>query len=254
MRLAAIYNIWDGVELLPGSISCVLPHVQEIIIVYQTESNYGERFDPLPELKESAPWLFTSSKIRFVYFNPVVHHGGAMNEIAKRNMGLDAARKLECTHFLHMDCDEYYKDFPKAIEWYERAGAPGSVCMLFTYFKAPTLRFLEPDGYFVPFIHELRPDSAAGVPDYPYWADPTRRIGNQKIALLPVFMHHFSWVRKDIERKCRNSSARKNIEHGTMLDSYRSGECGAGFYVKDYCQKLTAVDDFFNLNAIFDSH
>jgi hypothetical protein len=38
-----------------------------------------------------------------------------------------------------------------------------------------------------------------------------------------------------------------------MLQSFNDEVCGPGYYVKDYCQKLVAVDDYFNLNPIFDS-
>ena len=80
-----------------------------------------------------------------------------------------------------------------------------------------------------------------------------RGINETNVVEIPEYMHHFSWVRKDIHRKCRNSSARKMIERGTMLQDYESNEVGHGYYVKDYDQKLITVSDNFNLTAIFDS-
>jgi len=51
MKLAAIYNVWDGVELLHGSIECIKDHVNQIIIVWQNVSNIGEIYDPMPEME-----------------------------------------------------------------------------------------------------------------------------------------------------------------------------------------------------------
>lgn len=241
MKLAAIYNAWDGIELLKGSMDCLKYHVDLFIIVWQDVSNFGEFYNPIPDMDLSG-----LKDVILVKYDPVVG-AGMYNEKQKRNIGLNVARENGCTHFLHIDCDEYYEDFGKAKGLYIQSGKPGSVCKLYTYFKLPTLRFENPDGYFVPFIHELRPDTQAGVRHYPFYVDPTRRINQSDIVELPVFMHHFSWVRKDIERKCRNSSAKENIENGTILFDHQRPGIKAGFYVRDYCQKLVEVPNTFGL-------
>ena len=51
MKLAAIYNVWDGVELLRGSMESVKDGVDLFIIVYQNVSNIGEVFHPLALLR-----------------------------------------------------------------------------------------------------------------------------------------------------------------------------------------------------------
>lgn len=245
MKLAAIYNIWDGVELLHGSVKCIKDHVDVFILVWQDVSNYGEKYSPLPDIAMET-FAEVGHKVVNIKYEPVVG-AGMFNEKKKRNIGLGCARAMGCTHFLHLDCDEYYEDFGAAKELYIKSGKPGSVCSLYTYFKLPTLRFETKDGYFVPFIHELKPDTQAGTRHYPFYVDPTRRINETEVVELPVTMHHFSWVRKDIERKCRNSSAKENIEVGTMLLDYHAPEVGPGYYVQDYCQKLIEVPDSFNL-------
>lgn len=243
MKLAAIYNVWDGDEFLPGSILCLGTNVDLIVIVYQNVSNFGEPYRPL------LPTDIGVSVIRCQYTPEV--HGGAHNEIAKRNLGLDIARAYNCTHFLHLDTDEYYENFATAKNLYIQSGADGSACKIFTYFKRPTLRFETEDGYFVPFIHKLLPETQAGGEFYPIYVDPTRRINCKNVELLNIHMHHFSWVRLDINRKTRNSSARRNIARGTMLESYNDSACGDGYYVKDYDKKLITVEDLFGLNKIF---
>jgi hypothetical protein len=244
MKLAAIYNVWDGVELLKHSIASIKQDVDLIIIVYQDISNFGEEFNPLPEIKKA------------VYGIPHVLHkyvptvgNGFVNETTKRQIGIEIAYNYNCTHFLNLDCDEIYENFAKAKNLYIKSGAQGSVCKLFTYFKFPTLRFETEDGYFVPFIHELKSTTTAGSSvGYPFYCDPTRSINCNDVVCLPVHMHHFSWVRQNIERKCRNSSAKANIENGTMLQSYYDPNCGPGFYVKDADKYLIEVPNQFNIN------
>lgn len=249
MKLAAIYNVWDGVELLKGSMDCLHGHVDLFIIVYQDVSNFGEQYDPLPEMI-----LPESDNIILVKYTPQQFTIGAKNETEKRNTGIEIAKKEQCTHFILMDCDEYYTDFGAAKQQYIAIGLPGSVCRIMTYFKKPTLRLQNPDNYYVPFIHRLTQHTWTGCSNYPYYVDPTRRIkcAGWEMQLYEVieinsYMHHFSWVRKDIGRKVRNSSARKNIERSQLMQDYNSPELGAGFFLKDYRQPLVEVDDVFGI-------
>lgn len=240
-KLAAIYNVWDGVELLRGSMMRMKDDVDIFIIVYQDVSNYGEEYDP------SSEFSFSGFPCAFHKYTPF-EENGFRNEINKRNIGLSIARELNCTHFLHIDCDEYYEDFGAAkAEYFEKNPEGGSVCKMFTYFKSPTLRFEHEDNYHVPFIHKLNPQTVAGHCAYPFYVDPTRRINDNNVIELDVRMHHFSYVRKDIERKVRNSSAKRNIERSQLLQDYHSDQVKAGFYVKDFNQKLIEVPDQFNI-------
>lgn len=240
-KLAAIFNVWDGAELLNGSLKCLKGHVDAIIIVYQDVSNYGEKYDP------SSEFSFSGFPCVFHKYTPF-EESGFRNEINKRNIGLTIARELECTHFLHMDCDEYYEDFGAAKgEYFEKNPQGGSVCKMFTYFKSPTLRLENEDNYHVPFIHKLNPGTTAGHSSYPFYVDPTRKINVDHVIELSTRMHHFSYVRKDIERKTRNSSAKINIERSQLLQDYHSDQVKSGFFVKDFNQKLIEVPNQFNI-------
>ncbi len=241
MKIAAIYNVFDGVELLRGSMMCLKDDVDIFIIVYQQVSNYGELYYPLPDMD------LAGFNYLLVKYNTVAL-GGSLNEKSKRNIGIDYARQQGCTHFMHVDCDEYYEDFHSAVgEYLERNENGGSVCKMFTYFKEPTLRFENPDNYYVPFIHKLKPNTIAGVREYPFYADPTRRINEENVIEMSIKMHHFSWVRKDIGLKVRNSSAKSNIERSQLLLDYHSPEVKSGFYSSDFRQKLIEVDNKFNI-------
>ena len=61
-------------------------------------------------------------------------------------------------------------------------------------------------------------------------------------------MWHYSWVRKDILLKVRNSSAQVNIGNSNRLHDYRNPDCKEGYYVKDFQQKLIKVENTFNIN------
>lgn len=251
MRLAAIYNIWDGTELLEASMRSIISDVDVFILMYQDVSNFGEARSPFYQIKTICDKLspeYPHARFLAAKFEPK-GRTGTKNETAKRNLGLDYARSSVycCDHFLFMDCDEMYMDFEAAKQQYIRSGAEGSVCEMYTYFKKPTLRFENVDNYFVPFIHKLKPDTVAGCKSYPFYADPTRRVNCTDVELIHEKMHHFSWIRNNIEMKVRNSSARVNIQKSQLLNDYNNPEVCEGFYVRDYHQKLIEVPNYFNI-------
>lgn len=243
MKLAAIYNVFDGVEWLGRSIEQIKDHVDLIIIVYQDVSNYGEKYNNYEAIIRVLETL-TPEKYIFFTFIPNLSKSPMELETRKRQLGIYAARELECTHFLHIDCDELYYDFAKLKEEYISRGLDGSVCEMYTYFKSENLRLENVDNYFVPFIHKLTPNTKCGIVySYPFYVDPTRRISDcQTVELLTSGkMHHYSWVRDDINLKIRNSTARFNIEKSQLLQDYLNPEAGEGYFLKDYNQKLIKV-------------
>lgn len=248
MKLAAIYNVWDGVELLRGSVKQIYSEIDELIIVWSPFSNTGDdSYNPIDDIATALKG-YNYNLIKYV---PILTDTPAKSETTKRQLGIDLAKELQCTHFLCMDCDEYYKDFTAAKQQYILSGCLGSVCMVRTYIRSPKYMCNAPDGYFVPFIHALFDSTVTGVWNYPFYVDPTRRINQVNVAKLNVEMHHFSYVRKDIYRKCFNSTAANNIKNGTIVDDYHflnSDELAAGYYVKDWDRKIVVVDNYFGIN------
>lgn len=211
--LAAIYNVWDD-DHLEASIKHIRPHVDEIIIVYQDISNKGEEYSPsLPEAD------------KIIKYEPDLSKKPAWNETRKRQIGLEAANS---THFLMMDCDEFYQDFEK---WkIEAMKYDSSACKLFTYYKYPTHQLDPPEEYFVPFIHRKTPCKKMGGL-YPVFADPTRTVNpvGRFLKIEERIMHHMSFIRKDIGKKFRNSSSvgaysnwQKHVK--TFADYEKTGE------------------------------
>lgn len=253
MKLAAIYNIFDGVELLKGSMQCLAGHVDMFILVVQKTSNFGDEFDGFDQLDFSE---FDQGTICIIRYEPINfgpgYKQGAWNEIKKRQIGIDMAKSSGCTHFLCLDCDEYHQDFGGAVQEYLATGADGSVCPLFSYFSKPIYRTEFLDNYYVPFIHKLHSWTDTGVEKYPFYVDPTRRINTNDVVKLQHVMHHFTWIRKDIAMKVRNSTARQNILKSNLLEDYWSKELESdpeGYLVQGLGQRLTVVDNIFNIQV-----
>lgn len=259
MKLCAIYNVWDGEELLEGSIRQIRDHVDIVIAVVSYRSSYGEK---RAEGFNVCKLLQLHGLIDVVnWYDPPNNDLKAMSqESVKRSEGLKSAKEHGATHFLYMDCDEYYftNDFVEAKARYlireATDGIEGSVCQMKTYFKSPTLMLDPPEDYYVPFIHKLTEETETGLIDsrrlrpYPFFCDPTRRVNTNKVEDLSevVTMHHYSYVRKDVERKIRNSSARTNIERTPILHDYENAKEG---YNLKYCnKKLILAKNHFNIS------
>ncbi len=105
--VAVVYNVFDGLELLPYSVSNIAPCVEGIIIVYQETGNSGE-FDP--NVKETVNFISSSTRqtVYCIPYQPDLSKPYGENERLKRDLGLHWAKKLGFTHFIDMDCDEFY--------------------------------------------------------------------------------------------------------------------------------------------------
>lgn len=181
MKLAAVYNVYDGIENLGESITSIKDNVDEVIIIY------GKYQD---------------------------HKG----EIAKRQKGVDRAKELGCTHVILMDCDEVYDpiEFKQAKDLFIKTNLSYSVCLLDTYYKTKEYKFAKQEAYFVPFIQKTGQLELSAK--WNYLCDPTRKMktGNKEVVMLPITMKHYSHIRESEESykaKLLNSSAYKNYSH-----------------------------------------
>lgn len=219
MRLCAVFNCWADWDWLQIAAEKILPLVDGVIIVWSKKSNYGEVCNP-DEL--FVVWTYKiPAPIYFFEKEPSLAHP-MHEETARRNFGLQKARELGYTHFLSLDCDELYDPSEFLREKQRLIDNPdlaGLVCASQVYVKSPTLT-IGLDTTRVPFIHKITPNLKHEFNrSYPFaWEgkniriDPTRSLNiNSGVEWSPVVMHHFSWVRKDYDRKIRNSTARANI-------------------------------------------
>jgi len=251
--VAAIYSVFDGVELLPYSVANMRPLVEGIIIVHQLMSNIGEPAPPLPDLEN----------VDVIIYTPNLSLSAGENERLKRDYGLQYAKHRGFTHFLDIDCDEFYiqDEFLKEKERVLKGNLNGLVCRSKVYFASPTLT-IGTDVTLVTFLCKIC-DTKHGISrEMPFaWTDmdgvpftpkkriridPTRQLNiRHGIEWSNIFMHHYSWIRKDYGMKIRNSSARINIERSTVLQDLLSAK--DGHYCEFYGKHLTSCPNVFGL-------
>jgi len=217
MKLGVSYNLFDGEELLEGSIKQIRNEVDYISVVYQTTSNFGnpcniELVDLLNRLKSEGliDELFE--------YKPKVNKGGHFNEITKRNIGLSLSQGAGCTHHMSMDSDEYYitEQFIKLKNNIEEGDYDSSYCQMQTYYKSWEYSLEPAEEYYVSLIFKIKNDSSYVLgASSPVLVDPTRRMDptNKHLVLKreDIQMHHGSYIRNNIRTKLENSSASINF-------------------------------------------
>ena len=186
------------------------------------------------------------------------------NEKNKRKIGIRFVEKMpeNFTHFLFVDVDEFYtaNQFKYAKELIVDKGYESTACKVFTYYKRPIWQISPTGEFFVPFIHKLKgPDwvghAPYGVKDN---VDPTRSYcpaNFYEFTSGELAMHHFSYCRRDIAKKLRNSSAKndENFKHDDkVVEQFDSFEIGSKVpLINKNFQDIEIVPDIFNLSYLF---
>lgn len=257
MKLCAIYNVWDDYDLLELSIENIKSLVQGVIIITSTKSNYGE----VSELPDFIKWTNQPSLNISVYVREPQFSHPMNSETDKRNFGLNKARELGYTHFIMMDADEFYhpEDFLKEKQRFiDNPDLQGLVSPTRVYFKSPTLT-IGLDTTLVPFIHKITPTLKHEFNRrYPFaWQghnikiDPTRSLNiDSGVEMCDIVMEHMSYVRRDLRKKVRNSTAKANIEKSSLFQDYKNAK--EGVYCEFYKKTLISVPNYFNIPEIID--
>jgi len=246
MKLAAIYCVWDDWDMLQHSIKNISPLVDGVIVIGSETSNYGE-FSEAPQ--------YNLQEALYYLKEPDLTVRPEVNERDKRNFGLNLARNKGFTHFLMMDSDEFYEPEPflKEKERFLNPDLNGLVCASHVYFKSPKLT-IGLDTTRVTFIHKITPNLRFEFnKSFPFafdkrsiYIDPTRQLNiNSGVEWSNIICHHFSWYRKDYEKKIRNSTARVNIERSTIRkDLFLAKE---GYFCEFYAKTLIRASVDFNI-------
>ena len=146
-------------------------------------------------------------------------------ETDKRNFILDTLENRGCTHALVIDSDEFYDhdDFKKAKELvYNDENIKVSYCQYVNYYRDYRHVMVWPFEAFVPFISEIKFRFDFKEGNFTKPSDPTRRykVEDGKFCIFnwgTIKMHHLSWIRKNIEDKVENWSAKKYFEDADNL-------------------------------------
>jgi hypothetical protein len=86
MKIGVSYNLWDGADLLEGSILRIRPFVDYITVVFQEVSNHGNK---LPNYKETVlilNYLKGMNLIDKIIYASPKEKNAQHNELIKRNM------------------------------------------------------------------------------------------------------------------------------------------------------------------------
>tara|TARA_R110002110_G_scaffold132836_1_gene314757 strand:- start:9516 stop:10313 length:798 start_codon:yes stop_codon:yes gene_type:complete len=216
MKIGVSYNLFDGEELLEGSINSIRDNVDYISVVYQKISNFGNECSEelLPILKDLKEKKLIDELLEY---KPNLKNGGSLNELTKRNLGVYLSQSNGCTHHLAMDSDEYYisDEFEYMKNIIEEEGYDSAACQMVTYYKEPIYRLDPKEEYYVSLLFKIsnNKEFIIGHP-FPVLVDPTRRMKSDNCKIFKreeIEMHHMSYVRNKINSKFNNSSAKVNF-------------------------------------------
>ena len=253
MRLGVAYNVFDGAELLEGSIKQMREIADFICIVWQRNSNFGEA---IPSWSYQYLMECVAAADNSYGYTPSVT-GGHRNEIIKRNIGANLCREAHCSHFITMDADEYYDvaQLKRIKDLMVTGDYDSSACQMQTYYGSPEYALDPPEAYYVPLIYKLDEREFALGNQMPVAADPTRKLPARKFIAFDrneIEMHHFSYLRKDMGLKLRNSSALPNFRDKLdkiqqHYESWEPGEQGLLAGKEDRYYNLKLVENKFNI-------
>ena len=259
-KFGVSYSVWDGEELLEKSIMQIREHVDYINVVWQEKSWTG--LDSNLQLKEKLDKLVNIGLV-----DELIEYESLCNEIyqepVKRNFGLQAARKAGCNYFMPMDTDEFYiaQEFEAAKNYMLEHDITNGFVLLKTYGSLPTRQWIlvEQTPSWVPFFSKINDCSSIDCDaSYPYLTDISRKVSVTKcpkFLLLPfIAMHHMSYLRKDLVKKMKNSSAAKaygesNFDGNAILQGLdkNSVEVSDRFMLLPLIKKWNEKEDEFNL-------
>jgi hypothetical protein len=208
MKVAAIYRVFDGEEHLEKSIESIKEFATPYAIV-STIGFGGDYYEGgLKEVKRlNIPYQLANSP----------------KEIHQRVQGVNWVKSKGFTHYTLIDCDEVYDDYSKVIDCGNHNPNFSIVVPCKTYFKDWVI-----EGWDFTAICALAPVShLPSVYNYAYFKqriDPTRAVRSEGIEIADTFVHHYSWVRDNIERKINNSTAKTNILKSGLINLYQQNE------------------------------
>lgn len=250
MKIAAIISSWADTRcLLPFCIENIRPVVDSVIVIYSEYSNHFNHNDAITEL------VFSKLPCQWVKVEPERGRSPHDNETRKRNFGLSLAKEQGCTHFIILDADEFYiqEEFEQDKQRMVRENLNGLVSKIKTYVKSPCLQV--DDHTLVPSIQKLHRNTMIGNwKQYPFTVDseghthidPTRRINTTfGVEMSSFYMHHFSYVRDNIDLKIDNSSA--NLRRSREVIYQEMIDAKPGYKSKLYHRELKECPNYFNL-------
>jgi len=263
------YNAFDGVELLEDSINSMKEFVSYISVILQTESYWGdklsqEEIDIVESLKDRG---IIDELVYYEDNNPSKVH----KQTNKRNLGRKLAKENGCTHYMSMDCDEFYtkEDLQRMVDYHEKNTSHVSYMPIWDYYKdskyliIPHYYYTKP-GMMVSGIFPIDNELVFGFP-LNYLVDPTRKPNISDKSKIKIWhidemkLHHMCYVRADIYKKVYNACAKQGygnkIEHFKYLtecyNTYEINKRAVGAVGRVY--EVIEIEPVINLDIYYNN-
>lgn len=261
MRSGVSYNVFNGEEHLLHSLRIMRENVDYINLVVQFTSNAGHPASQ--QLSEVLNQVDSEQLIDAIQiYTPDLSIPPVVNEHKKRTIGLQMAKASGVTHFMTMDCDEYYPndEFVRAKEFIEERGIDASAVSTYLHIKRPIWRSREPDVTCCAFLTRITDHSEIIFNSpYPVLVDGTRRLHGDAARFHffhvdMISMRHMNLVRKDdLRSKLRNSS---NAPMKEFMEKVRSAYDGWQFgktllFPNKPPMDIVEVEDIFGIDKFF---
>ncbi|WP_026526386.1 hypothetical protein [Butyrivibrio sp. VCD2006] len=219
-KLGITYNVFNGEELLRQSILSIKDCVDYITVVWQRFSWTGNPTSSDLEiiLRELVQDKIIDNLIEFKF--DVLDAPKNIRKLHrdKVNLGIKDLIKANCTHFMLMDSDEFYRkdEFIAAKEFIYKNKITHSVCSIYDYRVSPIYREIDARDYCVGFIFRLhfftRVIAIGRVNNMPVKVDPFRVVPfvpliHKFYYMNMVSMRHMTGIRKDYSNKLKNSES-----------------------------------------------
>lgn len=249
MKIAALFTVFNGLELLEHSVKAIGNNVDNVIVCYQNTSNKGE-------INPYVGDYCANLGLDCIEFEPDLTKNTKENERIKHDFMIQEAKKRGYTHVILMATDHFYT--PEQIEFAKKDVIDNdwdvTATAMFTYYKHPTWRLEPIEDYSMPFIIALRPETMIErISSFPWLVDPSVQVNTCQRSRLytenEVMLHHYSMVRIDIEDKFRNAAASirwKPEQVERFISEFENAELGSEIsYFKG--RKLVECRDLFGL-------
>ena len=217
-KLGYMINAFDASELLENLLLEIRDQIDYVGAIWQKKSYWKnpmskEDLDELHRLKD----LGLIDEL--IEFKPNYAKYSREQECDKRNMGIEIAKNMGCSHAISADADEFYDadQFRFAKDLIDKKGYTVTYCSYVNYYRDFSHYLVYPFRPFVPFIHSTYFRYTYNGPA-PGPTDPTRRILNPHNLGTYIFpdedirMGHAAWIRRDIRKKLVNWSAKDHFE------------------------------------------
>jgi hypothetical protein len=219
VKAGVSYNVFNGEEHLLASLAQVRSCVEHINLVVQYRSYIGRPcsaalYDVLAEARREGLYDVLHE------YEPDTGLSPKLNELAKRSIGLEIAKAHGATHFMTMDCDEYYvpTEFAAARDFIVRSDVRTTAVATYLHIRRPIWRSREPDTTYCAFLTEIGLDSRLVLnAPYPVAVDPKRRLHGDEPSFhlfdpAEIAMRHMNLVRLDLTSKLENSPNAGNLD------------------------------------------